>query len=82
MLTERLLLAPGATVFSPSSPVLASVLSTQTLICSLHYLQQQPEVCDSLSGKLGPRASSVVDMFREKERSVTWEWPEWKFGIR
>ena len=52
------------------------------LLAALRYLQQRQEVRDSLSGKLGPRVSSVAEMLREKERSATQEWPEWKFGIR
>jgi hypothetical protein len=59
--------AAGATLSFPSQ-LLASIASPQT--ASLRDLQIQQEVRDSLSGKSGPKGSSLIEMYREKERQA------------
>jgi len=66
---------------SPSVPTSAPTLtvvpapapspSTQTQIPSPRDLQRQQEVRDRLSGKPGPKASSLIEMYREKERQAS-----------
>ena len=51
------------------SPVPAPAPSTQAP--SPRDLQRQQEVRDRLSGKPGPKASSLIEMYREKERQAS-----------
>ena len=52
-------------------PVPASTPSPPTPTYSPRDLQRQQEVRDRLSGKPGPKASSLIEMYREKERRAT-----------
>jgi hypothetical protein len=45
--------------------------SPQTLVYSPRDLQRQQEVRDRLSGKPGPKASSLIELYREKERQAS-----------
>jgi hypothetical protein len=56
---------PSSSLPSPSAP------SAQTPVYSPRDLQRQQEVRDRLSGKPGPKASSLIEMYREKERQAT-----------
>ena len=65
--TERLHPDPAVGSLSPPSPVSAPTPSPQTLTYTQWDLQRQQEVWDRLSGKPGPKASSLIQMYREKE---------------
>lgn len=69
--TDRLQPEP-ADVRSLSTPfqLPASTPSPQTPTYSPRDLQRQQEVRDRLSGKPGPKASSLIEMYREKERQA------------
>jgi len=56
---------------SPPTPVPAPIPSPQTPTYTQHDLQRQQEVRDRLSGKPGPKASSLIEMYREKERQAS-----------
>jgi hypothetical protein len=66
-------LSPGdhadASLSTPIS-VPATTPSPQTPSYSQRDLQRQQEVRDRLSGKPGPKASSLIEMYREKERQA------------
>jgi len=75
--TEHLQPEPGLAAFPSSSSTLpplsvpAPSPSTETPSYSPRDLQRQQEVRDRLSGKPGPKASSLIEMYREKERQAT-----------
>jgi hypothetical protein len=57
---------------SPSIPPPGPVpVPAPTQIPSPRDLQRQQEVRDRLSGKPGPKASSLIEMYREKERQAS-----------
>ena len=57
---------------SPSLPSLSIPAPTPTSQApSPRELQRQQEVRDRLSGKSGPKASSLIEMYREKERQAS-----------
>ena len=65
---------PSSSVPAPSQiPVLSltPVPAPSTQAPSPRDLQRQQEVRDSLSGKPGPKASSLIEMYREKERQAS-----------
>jgi len=66
--TERLHPNPVVSTLSPPSPVPAPTPSPQTPTYTQRELKRQQEVRDRLSGKPGPKASSLIEMYREKER--------------
>jgi len=68
--TERLHPNPAVSTLSPPSPVPAETPSPQTPTYTQRDLQRQQEVRDRLSGKPGPKASSLIEMYREKERQA------------
>jgi len=68
--TERLHPNPSVGSLSPPSPVPAATPSPQTPTYTPRDLQRQQEVRDRLSGKPGPKASSLIEMYREKERQA------------
>ena len=68
--TERLHPNPAVSTLSPPSPVPAATLNPQTSTYTQHDLQRQQEVRDRLSGKSRPKASSLIEMYREKERQA------------
>ena len=68
--TEHLRPDPAVGALSPPSPVLAPTPSPQTPTYTQRDLQRQQEVRDRLSGKPGPKASSLIEMYREKERQA------------
>ena len=53
------------------SPVAAPSPSPSSQAPSPRDLQRQQEVRDRLSGKPGPKASSLIEMYREKERQAS-----------
>jgi hypothetical protein len=59
-------LATAAEPSSPTSPQTPTAASY-----SPRDLQRQQEVRDRLSGKPGPKASSLIELYREKERLAT-----------
>jgi hypothetical protein len=61
----------GVGSLSPPSPLAASTPSPQTPTYTPRDLQRQQEVRDRLAGKPGPKASSLIEMYREKERQAT-----------
>ena len=67
--TEQLRPEP-AVGLSPPSPVPAPTPSPQTPTYTQRDLQRQQEVRDRLSGKPGPKASSLIEMYRQKERQA------------
>ena len=69
--TERLHPDPAVGSLSLSSPVWASTPSPQTPPYTQRDLQRQQEVRDRLSGNPGQKASSLIEMYREKERQAT-----------
>ena len=68
--TERLHPDPAVSSLSPPSPVSVPTPSPQTPTYTQRDLQRQQEVRDRLSGKPGPKASSLIEMYREKERQA------------
>jgi len=68
--TERLHPNPAVGSLSPPSPVPAAPPSPQTPTYIQRDLQRQQEVRDRLSGNPGPKASSLIEMYREKERQA------------
>jgi len=60
----KLPLSSPATPPTPNPP-------PQTQIPSPRDLQRQQEVRDRLAGKPGPKASSLIEMYREKERQAS-----------
>jgi hypothetical protein len=56
---------------SPPSPLAAPTPSPQTPTYSPHDLQRQQEVRDRLSGTPGSKASSLIEMYPEKERQAS-----------
>jgi len=65
---ERLQVDAAAATVSLPSQLPGSIASPQTP--SPRELQRQQEVRDRLSGKPGPKASSLIEMYREKERQA------------
>ena len=68
--TDRLQPEPADARLSTPSPLPTSTPSPQTPTYSPRDLQRQQEVRDRLSGKPGPKASSLIEMYREKERQA------------
>ncbi|KAI9507647.1 hypothetical protein F5148DRAFT_1306912 [Russula earlei] len=68
--TERARPEPGLTPFPPASSAPIPAPAPQTPTYSPRDLQRQQEVRDRLAGKPGPKASSLIEMYREKERQA------------
>ena len=68
--TEQIHPDPAVGALSLPSPVPAPTSSPQTPTYTQRDLQRQQGVRDRLSGKPGPKASSLIKMYREKERQV------------
>jgi hypothetical protein len=68
--TNRFQSEPPIASLSPPPPFAAPTSSPQTPTYSPRDLQRQQEVRDRLSGKPGPKASSLIEMYREKERQA------------
>lgn len=64
-------LAELAMVAEPSSPATPSPQTPTAATYSPRDLQRQQEVRDRLAGKPGPKASSLIELYREKERLAT-----------
>jgi hypothetical protein len=59
---------PAVNLLSHPYPVPTSIASPQTRTYTQRDLGQQQEVRDRLSGKSGPRESSLIEVYREKEQ--------------
>jgi hypothetical protein len=54
----------------PSSPTPSPQTPTPTTALSPREIQRQQEVRDRLSGKPGPKAGALIEMYRERERQA------------
>ncbi|KAI0249408.1 hypothetical protein BJV78DRAFT_1228260 [Lactifluus subvellereus] len=69
---KPVLAALATTEMRPPEPALTTTIpSPQTPTPTPRDLARQQEVRDRLSGKPGPKASSLIEMYREKERLAT-----------
>ena len=71
-LRPRSPLPPPTTTPSPQTPTPQTpTQQATTTTLSPRDLQRQQEVRDRLSGKPGPKASSLIEMYRERERQAS-----------